>query len=175
MTAIADIQLCCGRPMRARNTRYLFCSVCLSTGYPPGIRLIRTPNGWDLADRATIGLNVWVDHKSRRCVTLHPRHPYANSAGYQRLARFLIAESLGYLPRSDEHTHHRNGISDDSLGALELVAVEYHGRIHASAIYVGRGEDGRFISLDPPDPPRELDWPRYGAILGRAAKSDRLG
>lgn len=177
---------CCNSPMwghgryrtrddqRASPRRRFYCPICRSTSRPAHCqRLVRTAQGWQI-QTGTEGLKIWQDDKGRNCVTLPSRHPYANSAGFQRLARFLIAEDLGYLPRSDEHTHHVNRIlSDDRIDNLELVAVEYHGRIHASAAFVGRGRDGKFIERDPHEIPPEggfVDWPRNGAVLGNAAR-----
>lgn len=184
--------VCCQRTMHghgkdARSGRRMYlCPVCGSTVRPETCwRLVRvpgtpaTPTGWTRA-WSSEGYKIWPDDKGRTCVTLPLSHPYANSAGYQRLARFLIAEELGYLPRSDEHTHHQNGkLHDDRIDNLELVAVAYHGQIHASAAFVGRGEDGRFKELDPseipPAPPGGfVDWPRYGAVLGNAAKREHM-
>jgi hypothetical protein len=168
---------CCGRPMWGhgrRSKRRFYCPVCRSTSLPEFcLRIIRTERGWQLRE-GTEGLKVWRDAKGRACVTLPSRHPYANSAGFQRLARFLIAEALGYLPRSDEHTHHVNGeLVDDRIDNLELVAIEYHGRLHASAAFVGRGKDGKFIERNPHEKPPEGgygDWPRDRAILGNAVR-----
>lgn len=168
------VPICCSRLMYRHGLNRRRCPVCRSTQVPTyRKRLARTPAGWQMV-WSTDGYPVWEDDKGRACVTLHPRHPYANSAGYQRLARFLIAEELGYLPRSDEHTHHRNrDLTDDTLSNLELVAVAYHGRLHASAAFVGRGEDGRFRERDPHEPPPVgglVDWPRCGAVLGNQAR-----
>lgn len=174
-----EAPVCCGTAMwshgRRREQRFFYCPRCRSTARPKkALRLSRTAAGaWTLRDGVD-GFRVWPDDKGRMCVSLGQRHPYSNSGGYQRLARFLIAEDLGHLPRSDEHTHHRNGrLTDDRIDNLELVAVEYHGRLHASAAFVGRGEDGRFVERDPSTPPPDgglVGWPRAGAILGNQAK-----
>jgi hypothetical protein len=50
---------------------------------------------------------------------------------------------------------------------LALVEIAYHGSLHASARFVGRGERGRFRSLRSV---RECDWPRWGPLLGRAGR-----
>jgi hypothetical protein len=117
------------------------------------------------------------DQPERLCVTLGVRHPYANSAGYQRLARFLIADSIGYLPDPMTHTHHvdRDPLND-AYENLELISAQYHGRIHASGVCVGRGRDGRFVSLEEMgeqearDTTRETYWPRHGAIVGNQVR-----
>lgn len=176
-----DAPVCCGKLMwshgRLRSgKRTFYCSSCKSTQRPTRcLRIVRTPEGWKL-QHGTEGLRVWTDSKGRRCVTLPAQHPYTippsahgKSPGYQRLARFLIAEQLGHLPRSDEHTHHRNGLTDDSPSSLDLVAVAFHGQIHASAAFVARDEMGRFKPLDPPE--GFYDWPRRGAVLGNAART----
>ena len=166
--------VCCSHTMHRHGPGRYHCPTCRSTSRPePCIRLVRDPDhGW-VRRYGTEGYKLWENGKGRRCVTLHPSHPYANSAGYQYLARFLIAEHLGHLPRPDEHTHHVNGkLYDDRVDNLELVAVAYHGQIHASAAFVGRGMDGRFVELDPSIPPPVagfVDWPRAGAVLGNAA------
>lgn len=170
--------LCCGKLMWSHGRQRFYCARCKSTQRPSYcLRILRTPEGWKL-HTGTDGLRVWSDSKGRRCVTLPAQHPYTippnaqgKSPGYQRLARFLIAEELGYLPRPDEHTHHRRGLTDDSLSSLDLVHVAYHGQIHASAVYVARDEQGRFKPLNPPE--GIYDWPRRGAILGNAARTDR--
>jgi len=170
--------VCCGSPMRShgrseRGARRFYCSRCKSTQVPElYLRLIRTRSGWKQSISYD-GLKIWRDEKGRACVTLPKQHPYSNAAGYQRLARFLIAEDLGYLPHSSEHTHHvdRN-LRNDDLENLASVSIAYHGRIHASAIFVGRAENGRFTkrqhneSLISP----EFSWPRHGAVLGNQAK-----
>lgn len=172
--------VCCGRSMHGHGPRQFRCPACRSTIVPTyRKRLARTHTGsWSVV-WSVDGLPIWHDADHRACVTLHPRHPYANSAGYQRLARFLIAEGLGYLPRPDEHTHHTNGnLTDDRVDNLELVAVEYHGRLHASAAFVGRGEDGRFVERDPHSPPPVgglVNWPRCGAVLGNQARAQEQG
>lgn len=123
---------------------------------------------------------VWQQYRDSRperlCVTLGKSHPYANSAGYQRLARFIIADSLGYLPDPMTHTHHVDGNSlNDAWENLELISAAYHGRIHASGICVGRGRDGRFIPLEAMGRDEQLEiarevWlPRYGAVIGTQA------
>jgi hypothetical protein len=117
------------------------------------------------------------DQPERLCVTLGVRHPFANSAGYQRLARFVIADAIGYLPDAMTHTHHvdRNAMND-AIDNLELISAQYHGRIHASGVCVGRGRDGRFVSLEEmgeaeqQDVARETWWPRHGAIVGNQAR-----
>ena len=125
---------------------------------------------------STKGLKVWRDEKGRACVTLGRQHPYANSAGYQRVARFLIAEELGYMPNSMDHTHHKDRDKrNDSLDNLELINTAYHGQIHASGVCVGRGVDGRFVSLEYESADGEIAefwWPRRGAILGTEALGD---
>lgn len=168
--------VCCNRTMHGHGPRQFRCPVCRSTVIPTyRRRLVRTPTGsWSVIWSAD-GFPVWHDADHRACITLHPRHPYANSAGYQRLARFLIAEELGYLPRPDEHTHHANGdLTDDRVDNLELVAVEYHGRVHASAAFVGRGVDGRFVERDPHNSQPVgglVEWPRDRAVLGNQARA----
>lgn len=151
--------------------RRWYCPRCGSTSIPAYcLRLVRTRSGWERR-YSTEGLKIWRDEKGRACLTLPKLHPYSNSAGYQRLARFLIAEELGYLPPPSQHTHHRRGLLDDSLDALELLDTQYHGRVHASALYVARAVDGRFISIeDPGEHGGVFDWPRRGAVLGNAAR-----
>lgn len=154
-----------------------YCPRCRSTRIPEYcLRLVRTPSdsgsgsGWTQC-YSTQGYKLWRDEKGRCCLTLPKQHLYSNSAGYQRLARFLVAEELGYLPPSSQHTHHIRGLSDDSLATLELLDVAYHGCIHASALYVARSEDGRFKAIDDPGAHGGIfSWPRRGAVLGRAAR-----
>lgn len=162
--------VCCGRPMWSHGSARFYCPSCRSTSRPEHcLRLRRTPScSWSL-EYGTEGLRVWRDSKGRACVTLPKQHPYSNSAGYQRLARFLIAEEIGRLPHTAEHTHHKNRkLWDDRIENLSLLSVEYHGQIHASAICVGRGEDGRFCELEEPES-SPFAWPRYGAVLGNQA------
>lgn len=169
--------VCCDRVMQRHGSSRRRCTICRSTIVPTyARRLTRTPLGWRVT-WSTEGLPIWHDDKGRACITLPSHHPYANSAGYQRLARFLIAEELGYLPRPDEHTHHVNrDLTDDRVDNLELVSVAYHGQLHASAAFVGRGVDGRFVERDPHDPPPVgglVDWPRDRAVLGNQARLQR--
>lgn len=179
-----DAPVCCNRPMyshgrphatRTADRRRWYCASCRSTVRPERCeRLQRDPpssSGWTIRT-STEGFKLWRDHRSRACVTLGTRHPYANSGGWQYLARFLIAESLGYMPRTDEHTHHvdRDKMNDRlDMSNYELIAATYHGRIHGSAVCVARCTDtGRFMPLDQPGP--EHAWPRYAAVLGNEAR-----
>lgn len=102
------------------------------------------------------------DSRGRWCVYLGPSHPYANSGGWQYRSRLTCAVALGRMLRSDEHVHHVDGDrSNDALHNLEVLSVEYHGRLHASAMevagvmkrdakgrYAGRSEAQR-VAADP--------------------------
>ncbi len=169
--------VCCGRPMwshgrPAPGQRRWYCGVCRSTHRPEICdRLARTAAGtWEIR-RGTEGLRIWPNADHRRCVTLPKAHPYANSAGYQYVARFLIAETLGALPRSDEHTHHLDGnLANDPTDCsnYELMAAAYHGQIHGRATCVARcDETGRFRAIEQPGP--DHHWPRRAAVLGNQA------
>lgn len=141
-------------------------------------RLVRTPDGWALQPpESEEGLRVWRDEEGRACVTLHVRHPYANSAGWQRLYRFLVMEALGEVLDPMSHVHHANGKKvDDSVDNLEVLAASYHGRTHASG-YISHARDpatGRFCVVEDPGEFGGEKWvPRWGAIIGPSAM-DRL-
>lgn len=123
----------------------------------------RNPNG-------TRG-QVYTDDRGRKQVYLGREHPLTNSGGWQYAYRVAVADAIGRPLRTDEHVHHTNrDHTDDDLENLELLAVEYHGRIsgYAALLAVARGEDGRFKELDVPEGP--FSWPRRGPVLGNAAK-----
>lgn len=131
--------------------------------------LTRTPGGWRLDPPGGDGLPVWTAEDGRACVTLHVQHPFANSAGWQRLYRFLILESLGLEHGLDsmDHVHHVNGEKlDDVIDNLEVWSCEYHGSHHASATFSRRDERGRFAVNEKVG---QQFVPRWGAIIGPAA------
>lgn len=128
------------------------------------IRLVRTPTGWTRR-HGVDGFKIRYDSRGRARIYLGYQHPYASANGEQWLLRFLVAEEQGCLPRTDEHVHHADlDIANDSIDNCEVVAIAYHGRIHASAACVGRGVDGRFVTLDNPGPIYSAS--RHGAIIG---------
>lgn len=108
------------------------------------------------------------DARGRHRIQLGKGTPYANSGGWQWLARYVVMEALGRKLRSDEHVHHRNGDkSDNRLENLEVLAAEYHGRLHGSACVIARDELGRFREVTPGP---IFPWPRYAAVLGPSAR-----
>lgn len=175
-----EAPVCCGSPMWSHGNRQtplgpkrtFYCPSCRSTQHQePGRRLVRTRNGWELRERATEGLRVWQDGKGRQNVTLPQDHPYGNGQGYQRLARFIVSESLGRPLRPDEHIHHLDGdLTNDRPENLAVVSVEYHGQIHASAAFVARCEKGRFRVIENSQDERIYPWPRDRAVLGNQAR-----
>lgn len=163
--------VCCGRSMWLHGPDRFYCSRCRSTQVPEHrLRLYRDNSGEWIIAPSTEGYPVFHDSKGRACITINKRHPYATSAGYQRLARFIVAESIGRELRPDEHIHHLNGdLTDDRPSNLALVSAEYHGRVHGSALFVARHRDGRFVELEQSES-RYSSWPRHGAILGTQAR-----
>jgi hypothetical protein len=67
-------------------------------------------------------------------------HPYANKAGWQWRSRLVMQELLGRVLHRSEHVHHIPEVAgtpanraDDRPECLEVLACEYHGRLHAFA------------------------------------------
>ncbi|HEV3340106.1 MAG TPA: hypothetical protein VG125_07105 [Pirellulales bacterium] len=108
------------------------------------------------------------DSRGRVRTFLGLGHPYANSAGWQWRSRLVVMQALGRRLGPMEHVHHvtRNR-ADDRLEQLEVLACEYHQRLHAFAVSIYRQRDGRW-GLVPE--PATFDWPRAGAVLGPAAR-----
>ena len=103
-------------------------------------------------------------------------HPYANTGGWQWRSRLVMQEVLGRKLHSTEHVHHVPEVpgapanrADDRPERLEVLACEYHGRIHAFATLVHRWrmDDGAFA---PGTIGTTFDWPRRGPVLGPAAR-----
>lgn len=131
--------------------------------------------GWLLYEGAR-GMPVTEDGRHRRRVFLGKGHEYANSAGWQWLARFLVMDALGRRLGTHEHVHHRFGNRlQDELPALEVLIAELHGRIGAAAASLAgwRDDRGRFVEWGEEDDLAErcrpFAVPRYGPIVGDAA------
>lgn len=116
--------------------------------------------------------NETRDSRGRVRVCLGQRHRFANSAGWQYRYRLIVAYELGRLPRKDEHVHHKGPL--DQVEDLELLLAEYHGALHAYAVELAgyRATDGRFT--EHADPVGPFPWPRYGAVLGPAARDEAV-
>ena len=163
------------KPMTAMQRRIEGAQLPLHNSRGPGRwpvvcrRLRRKPGGgWEIAVGVE-GYRLQIDRGWGK-VWLGRGHPYAAKSGQQWMHRFLAMAALGRRLLSSEHVHHVNGdrMTTD-LSQLEVVAAEYHGRLHAyiTTLAGGRGPDGRFVELDEPGPTR---WaPRYCAIIGAAA------
>lgn len=106
-------------------------------------------------------------------MTLFKGHPYATSGGWQWRYRLVVAYELGYLPRPDEHVDHRNEVvDDDRLENLRLLAVEFHGQLHAAAWELAgrRGPDGRWRELEEPG---RCNIRRLGPVLSTSSIDPR--
>lgn len=163
-------KLCCGRPVNLHGwdaqvkgippRRRYRCPVC---GDVTVENMTRCPNG--------ARGQVYTDERGRARVYLGRDHPLTNSGGWQYVYRVLIAEAIDRELRPDEHAHHINGDhTDDRLDNLLLVTAWFHGWLTASAVVLAekKGPYHRFIELENPGDP--FPWPRYGPILGNAAK-----
>jgi hypothetical protein len=108
----------------------------------------------------------------RARATLPRQHPYANSAGWQYLARFLVMEALGDRLETAEHVHHDNGHAlDDRLDNYLVLGAAYHGRLEATRFLIAeRHPDGRFKRVEYVGGTAATRWaPRFGAVIGSAA------
>lgn len=144
------------------------------------LRLVATEDGWLLGDLPR-GMPVTEDARHRRRVHLGKWHPYANSAGWQYLARFLVMDALHRRLGPHEQVHHRDGNRlRDLLCNYEVLIPELHGRLHASAASLAgwRDELGRFVEWDARPAisdaelaaiygPRAIE--RFGPVVGDAA------
>ena len=128
--------------------------------------MIHTPN-------PPLASNERQDGRGRVRVYLGVGHPDANSGGWQWRSRLVMQRLLGRRLHRGEHVHHipeRRGVpanrADDRPENLELLACEYHGRLHglATVLYRSRDAGGRFMPEGP------FWWPRAGAVLGPAAR-----
>jgi hypothetical protein len=126
-----------------------------------------------------LAANEVQDSRGRVRVYLGIGHPDANSGGWQWRARLVAQRKLGRRLHKSEHVHHLPELrgepanrADDRPERLEVLACEYHGRLHAFATLVRRWrmDDGTFAPGTIGD---TSDWPRYGAILGPAAREAR--
>jgi hypothetical protein len=62
---------------------------------------------------------------------LLPDHPMANSKGYVKEHRLVLAEHLGRILDPSEHIHHRNeNRQDNRLENLELIGIGQHTSLH---------------------------------------------
>lgn len=146
---------CCNRPTNLHGTshgrrRYRY-PICRTVTVHPLLR----------------GTNHWTDPSGCPCTYLGINHPLANSGGWQYDHRLAVATALGRSLRTDEHVHHIDTRpTNNTLPNLELLAVAYHGRLHASAATLAgyRDDLGRFTEHTTPIGP--FSWPRWGPILG---------
>jgi len=177
---------CCEHPMRNKGParpgspiRWL-CLFCGKYGPALGepktrLRLCAHEDGGWLLYEGRRGMPVTVDKRNRRRVFLGTRHPYANSGGWQYLARFLVMDALRRRLGSREQVHHGDGNRlHDQLRNCEALIPELHGRYGAAASSLGgfRNDLGRFVEWD-----GEADLvklapfaiARYGPVVGNAA------
>lgn len=97
-------------------------------------------------------------------------HPAATSGGWAWLSRFLVWRETGEVPHPQEHCHHADGdVGGYDPAKIHVVLAEYHGSLHATAtlLYRLRDPQGRFLPSG-----ETYRIPRYGAILGAAAKHE---
>lgn len=131
---------CCNRPMNRHGTsanrqRYR-CPLC-HTVIIDG-PLLRLPTAYG---------HVYADARGREIIHLSVGHPFANTGGWQYLARYRVMYELNKVLRCDEHVHHVDlDISNNSIENLELVTATYHGCLHASAVALAGYRDalGKF-------------------------------
>lgn len=96
----------CAKPSR----RWGMCKACSSLWYQTG----RTERVRAMSGRSMSGdgyVRVWVGRE----------HPMADSNGYVKEHRLVMARALGRALHADESVHHRNGDrADNRLANLEL-------------------------------------------------------
>jgi hypothetical protein len=124
-------------------------------------------------------VKIMMGRKGRRRETVAWVHPAATSGGWAWLPRFVVWRETGCLLRADEHVHHecqdRRCFEPDHL---RVVTPQFHGRLHAYATLLFRLRDarGRWVpgqlEIPLPEPhPRPYAVPRFGPIIGNAARA----
>lgn len=151
---------CCGQPMWSHGAkiRRWYCAMCKKSRVNQKI-LIKRPHIDDiLIDIPVIGpktkLGFAGKSRQRPIIYLDKSNPFANSAGYQYLSRFVVQYTTGERLRPDEHVHHANGVlTDCRRDNLEVWLSERHGRFHArhQLLYMLRDRvTGRFMKSPVP-------------------------
>lgn len=165
---------CCRSRLIGLSRWRVRCGSCAAEFPRPCLRAV-LEGGRPVLAVGVIGYRVTIDPRGRPRVFLGKGHPFANSAGWQYLYRWVVMEGLGTKLRADEHVHHRDyDLANSEPGNLEVLAVAYHGRLHASAALVAqaRTPNGRFGFVQDATAPI-FSWPRSGPILGPAAARQR--
>jgi hypothetical protein len=153
------------------KSRCLSCSI----SYQKPAQRVRLVGGKPVIEEGLCGYRVTWDSRGRPRVFLGVGHRFANTAGWQYLYRWVVMENLDARLRPDEHVHH---VDSDTRNCdpsnLEVLSVEFHGRLHGSAVVVAmvRHPDGRFAYLDRSSP--IFAWPRFGPVLGPSAADRRF-
>lgn len=96
---------------------------------------------------AVLVSTITTDSRGRRRIYLGKGHPYANSGGWQWLARYLLMVRLGRRLERWEHAHHRDrDRANDRARNLRVLEASAHSRLHAAEMTATgrRGTDGRF-------------------------------
>lgn len=113
--------------------------------------------------------NETRDSRGRIIVNLTSSHPYANqNGGWQYRSRLVASYMLDRTLRKDEHVHHER--DSEQPEDLTVLAVQLHGKLHASANVLAGYHNGRFIA-QPDD--RTFSCPRFKAITGPTATKIR--
>jgi hypothetical protein len=145
---------CCSRPMQSfgRKPRRFYCPVCNDLRLVPysgsATRFVRPPIAYLDGFAITQARDPHTGQLGRKRIVLGKSHPFANRAGWQYLARYLVMKETGQRLRPDEHTDHIDlDKQNDQLSNLRVMLAERHGKHHVylAELAGGRGPDGKFI------------------------------
>lgn len=135
----------------------------------------RDPRGRFLRSPEIIG-RITRDADGRQEIFLGLGHPLARKNGRCYLNRYVAQVALGRKLKPEEHVHHKDrphtAPDADQIDNLEVVHIQYHGRLHAWGMTVAgqRGPDGRFCEIHDPAELGMQPLPRFGAIIGNEAR-----
>lgn len=150
---------CCNRPMQSfgKRPRRFYCPTCGDLRLVPYSgatrRFVRPPIAYLDGYAITQSRDPVTDKLGRKRIVLGKSHPFANKAGWQYLARYLVMKETGQRLRSDEHTDHIDlDKHNDDLSNLRVLLAQRHGKHHVylAELAGGRGPDGRFTVYQNP-------------------------
>lgn len=137
--------ICCNRPMHRIAARSKWqCGGCKRS------KSFSSLDARELLDGFKVGML-----NGRKIVHVGKSHPFANSGGWQYVARYQVMKDLKRRLETDEHAHHKNNVkTDDSKPNIQLLLAESHGQHHRYLADLAgyRDELGRFTEWTEPLP-----------------------